>query len=403
MPRIRARLLVPGRGEPIRDAIVSIVDGKIDQVGPYDGGDHALAVPVLMPGLWDVHVHLVGIRSPAEQADLLTLPTATAAGRAVKDLERMLRAGFTGVRDLGGHGVRLAGLVDEGTVNGPAVHGSGAVIGPTGGHADPTRFPHRWVRERDEILRLADGVDDCTRAVREQLRRGAKVIMVSASGGVTSAHDDPGAFQYSERELRAIVQEAARADRVVAANCHGKTAIMAALAAGCRTIERGSHLDAEAAEAMLANDAVFVPTRTVIEGILEAGLASTQSTKAKTLAGRHLTALRTAHGAGVRIATGSGLGLSTEGGPLSFGANASELVRLVHAGLSPLAAIEAATANGPATLGPQGPRSGQVRPGFDADLIALDSDPTADISVLAVPDRITHVWRRGEMVKTPPG
>ncbi len=210
--------------------------------------------------------------------------------------------------------------------------------------------------------------------------------------------DDPIHQQFSDEELAAIVAEAARADRVVAAHCHGKPGIMAALRAGVRTIEHGTWLDEEAADLMRRSGAVLVPTRFVVETLqqMTESLPPYVRTKAIAIADRHLEAMRIAVAAGVTLAMGTDVFL-----PGGYGRNSDEIRLLVEAGMSPLQAVEAATANGPSTLGPQAPRSGVLEAGFDADVIALDADPLSDVGVWGDPDRVTHVWKSGVTVKSP--
>ncbi|MGW7002906.1 metal-dependent hydrolase family protein [Streptomyces sp. NPDC054933] len=412
MTYLSADLLIPGSGDPVTDAVVVMAEGTIRYAGPRSdapapaSSDDVLHVPVVMPGMWDCHTHLVGTRAGFGLDTVLLTPPAVAAARSVGDLAAALRAGITSVRELGGHGPELAQAVTEGSVTGPDVYAAGAAISPTGGHGDAHRVPYPWVRDcaaHGGILQTADGVDECLRAVRLQLRRGARVIKVCASGGVISDLDHPLHRQFSPAELRAVVEEAQRADRIVAAHCHGRDGIMAALAAGCGTIEHGSCLDEEAASLMREQDAVLVPTRTIFEGILaERHLLNEESyAKAAAMADRHLEAIAIAHRAGVRIAAGTDLGTSRPGTPLSWGRNGMEAGHLVAAGLTPLEAIEACTANGPLTLGPQAPKSGQLAAGYQADVLALSADPLSDITVLGDPRRITHVWKHGELVKHP--
>src|SRR5690606_22494511 len=157
--------------------------------------------------------------------------------------------------------------IEEGTVVGPSVYGAGAVLSTTGGHGDLHSYPVPWVVDYGHAggdLRLADGPAECARAVREQLRRNAKVIKICASGGVLSEVDHPIHQQFTAAELRAIVEVAGLAERAVAAHCHGKPGMMAALEAGVRTIEHGTYLDEEVAVAMRETGAILVPTRTII-------------------------------------------------------------------------------------------------------------------------------------------
>jgi imidazolonepropionase-like amidohydrolase len=250
-------------------------------------------------------------------------------------------------------------------------------------------------------MRLADGPDECAKAVREQLRRNAKVIKVCASGGVLSELDDPIHQQFTAAELRAIVEVAGLADRAVAAHCHGKPGIMAALRAGVRTIEHGTYLDDECCDAMRESGAILVPTRTIIEEMLASKdlVPGYAMAKLEVIADTHAQAVTRAYEHGVTIASGTDIAMTGPGLPNAWGQNGSEPGYLVKLGLSPLEAIQAATATGPLTLGPQAPRSGRLAAGYDADVITLDADPLADIDVLADPAQVSAVWTRGRPVK----
>jgi imidazolonepropionase-like amidohydrolase len=405
--RIEADLLIPGRGPALRDGVVLLDGATIAYAGPAadaptDGSGEPVRVMVAMPGLWDCHGHFLGLRS-LDLSHWVTDPLPLRAARCAHDLRAALDAGVTSVRETGGLGVYLSLAVAEGLLEGPAIYGAGAILGTTGGHADVHRLPRSWLTEFGHSggdLRQCDGVDDCVRAVREQLRRDAKLIKVCASGGVFSEIDDPVHQQFTVAELRAIVDVAAMAERVVAAHCHGKPGIQAALEAGVRTIEHGTYLDDEMCDAMRDADAVLVPTRTIIAETLDSDrLMPYARAKMAAIADRHAAAVALAHERGVTIAAGTDIAFSGSDLPGSWGRNGRELPLLVEAGLTPLEAIEAATANGPLTLGPQAPRSGVLAQGFDADLIALDEDPLADIGILADPDHVIGVWRGGRRVK----
>lgn len=392
----------------MRDGVVVIDGSRIAYAGPRSGasrweGEVTARVPVVMPGLWDCHAHFLGLRQ-LDLEQVIREPTAVAAARATKDAEAALQAGFTSVRELGGLGVYLAQAIAEGTVNGPSIYAAGSVLSQTGGHGDIHRMPLATVSEYSETggaVQLCDGVPECLKAVRLQLRRGARVIKVCASGGVLSEVDHPVHQQFSDDELRAMVDEAGRADRVVAAHCHGKPGIMAALRAGCRTIEHGSYLDDESAAAMREAKAILVPTRSIVARILRGRdrVAPYAAAKLVALADRHADAMRIAREAGVTVACGTDFATSGGDSLAPWGANGEELGHLVAAGFTPLQAIEAATATAPLTLGPQAPRSGLLAPDCDADVIALDADPLADISVVADPAHVTHVWKAGRLMK----
>jgi imidazolonepropionase-like amidohydrolase len=408
MHRIEAELLIPGHGQPVRDGVVVLDGARIGYAGPAGtapstaGASVSRAVAV-MPGMWDCHGHFLGTRT-FDLGQLPLEPLALRGARSARDLRAALDAGITSVREVGGLGVELVRAVAEGVLDGPVIYGAGAILSTTGGHGDLHAYPLSWISSwtaEAGTMRLADGPDECARAVREQLRRNAKVIKVCASGGVLSEVDDPIHQQFTLAELRAIVEVAGLADRVVAAHCHGKPGIMAALRAGVRTIEHGTYLDDEGCDAMRESGAILVPTRTIVEDMLafRDAVPPYAMVKLDTIADIHAQAVTRAYEHGVTIATGTDIGLTGPDLPNSWGQNGSEPGYLVKLGMTPLEAIEAATATGPLTLGPQAPRSGQLAEGYDADVITLDADPLADIGVLADPDRITGVWTGGRRVK----
>jgi imidazolonepropionase-like amidohydrolase len=410
MERVEAGLLVPGRGEPVRDGVVVWDGPAITYAGPAAGAPPAGQTPstraaAVLPGLWDCHGHLLGIRT-LDLGRLPLEPVALRAARCPAGLRAALDAGVTSVREVGGLGVHLARAVAEGTVEGPAIYGAGAVLSVTGGHGDLHSLPLPWMAEFagwGGELRLCDGVDGCMKAVREQLRRNARLIKVCASGGVLSELDDPVHQQFTAAELRAVVEVAGLAERVVAAHCHGKPGIMAALQAGVHTIEHGTYLDEEACAAMRETGAILVPTRTIIQETQDsATVPPFAQRKLAAIADRHAKAIALAHERGVTIAMGTDISISGAELANSWGRNGRELPLLVQAGLTPLEAIQAATANGPLTLGPQAPRSGRLAEGYDADLITLDGDPLADITILANPAHIAGVWKAGRRAKGPP-
>jgi imidazolonepropionase-like amidohydrolase len=403
--RIHAATLIPGRGDPIDNGVVVMADGRILYAGtaagaPEPDGAQVVEATTVLPGLWDCHAHFIGSQS-LDPLKWALEPAAAAGARAAEDARAALRAGITSVREVGGLGVHLARAVDDGTVPGPTIYGAGAMLSMTGGHGDLHELPvpvMRTLQDTTPYIRVCDGEVDCRRAVREMLREGARVIKVHASGGMLSVTDDPHHQQFTDAELAAIVDEAARAGRVVAAHCHGKAGIMAALRTGVRTIEHGTWLDEEAADAMVAADAILVPTCFVgtllRQSGLEGGVPAYTMRKIAAAGDQHDRAVEIAHAMGVRIAAGTDIFASGV-----WGRNGEELGLLCGRGLSPLEAIEAATATAPATLGAQAPRSGQLAAGYDADVITVDADVLDDLDALADPARITGVWRAGIQVR----
>jgi imidazolonepropionase-like amidohydrolase len=409
MERIEAELLIPGSGEPVTDGVV-VIDGPVisyagpGRQAPDTPGATVHRTEAVLPGMWDCHGHFLGVRS-LDLGQLPLEPIPLRAARCARDLRSALDAGITSVREVGGLGVYLARAVTEGVLDGPAIYAAGSILSTTGGHADLHSYPLSWVNDFGHHygeLRLADGPDECMRAVREQLRRNARLIKVCASGGVLSEIDDPIHQQFTGAELRIIVEVAGLADRVVAAHCHGKPGIMAAIEAGARTIEHGSYLDEEACDAMRETGTILVPTRTIVEDIL-ANLEKVPdyaAAKLTALAATHADATSLAIERGVTIAMGTDIGVTGPDRPNAWGSNGAEVVHMVKLGMTPLQAIEAATATAPLTLGPQAPRSGRLEAAYDADVITVGADPLADISVLARPEHITAVWTAGRRVKS---
>jgi imidazolonepropionase-like amidohydrolase len=408
MERIEAELLIPGSGEPVSDGVVVLDGPVVSYAGPSHGAPETPGAAVhrtqtVMPGMWDCHGHFLGQRS-LDLGQLPVEPVQLRAARSARDLRAALDAGITSVREVGGLGVYLARAVNEGVLDGPAIYAAGAILSTTGGHADLHSFPLAWINDFGQHcgeLRLADGPDECMRAVREQLRRNARLIKVCASGGVLSEIDNPIHQQFTAAELRAIVEVAGLAERIVAAHCHGKPGIMAAIEAGVRTIEHGTYLDDEACAAMRETGTILVPTRTIIEDILAnlGAVPDYAAVKLTALAQTHADAMTLAIESGVTIAMGTDIGVTGPDRPNSWGGNGAEVGYLVRLGMTPLQAIEAATATAPQTLGPQAPRSGRLEAGYDADVITVGADPLADIGALGRPEHITAVWTRGRRVK----
>lgn len=400
--RIEAKRLVPGSGEPIDNGVVVFDGPTITYAGPAAGAPETpdaevVTTDTVMPGMWECHGHFIGIYTANIDETFMTRPQL-ASMRVTSDARRVLDAGFTSVREMGGLGTFLGRAVDEGAVTGPNIYASGSMLSMTAGHGDAhsldlgvARMMHTHVWGEDNIV---DGPDECRAGVRRMLRLGAKVIKVHASGGVMSELDDPHLPQFSKEELEAIVDEATRMERIVGAHCHGKRGIMAALEAGIKTIEHGTFLDEEAADAMVETGAILVPTRFIIDLLVregaQRGVPDYAMKKMEMTAASHGDAISLAIEKGVKIALGTDIWTTGV-----WGQNARELELLVECGMTPLQAIEAATANGPATLGPQAPNAGLLEAEMDADVICVSGDPTTDISVLTDPTNVTHVFKGG--------
>jgi imidazolonepropionase-like amidohydrolase len=404
--RIEATRLIPGRGDVIENGVVVMDEGVISFAGtaadaPETPDADVVTTDTVMPGMWECHGHFIGIYT-ANIDEAFTTRPQLAAMRVTADARRVLDAGFTSVREMGGLGSFLSRSIEEGVVVGPNVYASGGMLSMTAGHGDShsldldtARLLHTHVWGEDNIV---DGPDQCRAGVRRMLRLGAKVIKIHASGGVLSELDDPHLPQFSKEELEAIVDEATRMERLVGAHCHGKRGIMAALEAGVRTIEHGTFMDEEAAEAMVETGAILVPTRFIVDLLIregeKRGMPEYAKKKIEMTAESHADGVALAIEKGVRIALGTDIWATGV-----WGRNAEELPLMVACGMTPLQAIEMATANGPATLGPQAPNTGQLKEGMDADVICVSGDPLADIAVLADPANVTHVFKGGVKYK----
>ena len=406
--RIDADIVIIGDGSHVRNGSVVLENNKITYVGEQEHAptaDKNLFSPVVMPGLWESHAHYTGI-TKANISSISETPQPVLIARATWDVRETIASGITSVREVGGFGVYLKTAVEEGFLPGPRIYGAGSVISQTGGHGDFHTMPLDIVNllnDRSMSLgELADGVGECYRAVRKQLRKGAEIIKYCASGGVMSIVDHPIHQQFSPEEHRAIVEEARRAELGVAAHCHGAPGIRAALEAGVTTIDHGTFLDEDLAELMVEKQAILVPTLYVVRRLIqfskELELPDYALVKAKAIVERHIEAVRIAIKTGVTIAMGTDIFASGPNGIFQWGQNAYELVYLVEAGMSNSDAIVAATRNGPLTLGPHAPQSGVLKTGYDADLLLLRKNPLDDISVLTDSFNIKSVIRNGKIV-----
>jgi len=398
------RMLDVRGGSIVRDAVV-VVDGElIVAAGPAD----AVRVPAgaevvelgdrtLVPGLIDAHTHLTA--GTAGQAlgpwELMSMGPIDTALQAAANARATLEAGFTTVREAGANDfidVSLQRAVERGILAGPRIVPSGHQISPTGGHGDNVGFPAGEFELTPE-QGIADGPAGLLRAVRYQIRQGARVIKLTATAGVLGLEATADAPQFTQEELDTIVEEAHRHRVKVAAHAHGLEGIKAALRAGVDSIEHGSILDDEAIERMKAQGTFLVPTAWIntaggVGGIDEMPTAIRE--KGAFITARARESLEKAIRAGVRIAFG------TDSGTFPHGLNAHELAVLVERGMTPLAAIRSATVDCAELLGVDD--RGALEPGLLADVIAVPGDPLADVAVF---ERVDFVMRGGEIVRRP--
>ncbi|MFB6125473.1 MAG: amidohydrolase family protein [Halanaeroarchaeum sp.] len=384
--------LIDGTGnDAIADARLVVDDeGRVADVGPAESvaapdGAEQVSYPekTAVPGLIDAHLHLQGSRS-MDPMSWVTDGDALSAARATADLHDLVAAGFTSVRDVGSTtalGLRQA--VDEGDVPGPRIFTSGQSLSQTGGHGDVHSLPYDWVASGEAaISTLADGPDECRREVRKRLRDGADLIKIMTTGGVLSERDDPAQTQFTEAEVRAIVEEAHRAGIPVASHAQGTAGVKLALENGVDTIEHGFYLDDETLGLFAETGAIFVPTLAIMHRIVDEGadygVPEHSLRKARAAAEAHFESTRRAYEAGVPIATGTDfLGADL----VPHGENAIEAELLVaEIGMSEREAVAAAT--GVAGRALPTDEVGTLEPGRLADLAVLEANPHEDVTAL---------------------
>jgi imidazolonepropionase-like amidohydrolase len=318
-----------------------------------------------------------------------TLFPSLVTARAARLLNETLLRGFTTIRDMGGADAGLRRAVEDGLFVGPRMFVSGRPLSQTGGHGDMRNpadaCPACALRAEANMMVVADGIDGVRRAAREEIRRGVDQIKIMASGGVSSPADPVDYDQYALDEIAAVVDEATRAGKYVAAHAYTPTAITRAVGSGVRTIEHGNFLDEAAAVLMAARGAILVPTlvvyRRVVQHAAEVGISAFHLEKAREVLATGARSLEIAQRAGVRMALGTDLFRA----PKQY--QAEEL--LIRAEALPAAEVlRQATIHGAEVVRMQG-RLGRVAEGYLADLLVVDGDPLADLRVLQ--DQGAHI------------
>lgn len=400
------RLILGTTAPPIRGAAVVVRGDTIVAAGPAA----SIAIPsgarvidlgnrTLMPGLMDMHDHITGEPGDGGDSAVLKETAGHAAIYGVLNAKKTLEAGFTTIRNVGALGyadVALRDAINKGLVPGPRMYIATRGLGITGGHADI----NGWSPEihLPGVAQIVDGVDEVRRAVREQIKAGADHIKVTASGGILSVGDSPDAQQYSFEEMKAIVDEAGRLGRKVAAHAHSGRAIAEAARAGVASIEHGSLIDDAGIAAMKEHGTVMVPTVFALDYIIrtggEAGIPEYAREKARNIQKLQRANLKRAFEAGVKFAYG------TDAGVFPHGLNAGDFPILVRElGIPPLEAIRQATSASAELIGIED-KVGTVAAGKWADLVAVDGNPLDDIERML---NVTFVMKAGVVYKSPAG
>jgi imidazolonepropionase-like amidohydrolase len=387
---LRAARVIDGTGaDAIRNGVVVVTDDKITAVGPsasvripqgarvIDLGD-----ATLMPGFIDAHTHIVGrtLGDPDQGTALVRDYGSFGAILATVNAQRTLMAGFTTIRNVGAPNfddMAIRKAINDGWIVGPRMMTAGHSIGITGGHCDENGFKP-GLADGDYKIGIADGAAQVRAAVRYQVKYGADVIKTCATGGVLSEGDAVGATQYTYEELKAMVDEAHKLERKVAAHAHGTEGIKIATRAGVSSIEHGSFLDEEGARLMVQNRTVLVPTLMAgetVERLAKNGvLKGLRAEKALAAAAAMRNAIK------IAIANRVTIALGTDAGVIPHGTNAHEFVLMVQwGGMRPMDSIVAGTMNAARLLGLDN-TIGSLAIGKTADIVAVAGDTLADIT-----------------------
>src|SRR6184192_3344046 len=394
-----AKLLEVKTGKTLADQAIVIEGDKIVSVGPMaqvrrSASDHLIDLPnaTVLPGLTDAHTHLTGDpRNIGYQSLGISIPRATLTG--ARNARLTLQAGFTTVRNVAASGysdVALRDAINAGDIPGPRMLVSGPPLSITGGHCDNNLLPYEYHATSDGA---ADGVEQVQHKTREIIKYGADLIKVCATGGVLSKGDDPNASQYTLEEMKAIVADAHRLGRKVAAHAHGAQGVIWASEAGVDSIEHGHLMNDAAIATLKKNGTYLVPTLFLTEYMQQnmehSEVPEFSKQKMRMVAAAAQQNVKKAFDAGVKVAFG------TDAAVYPHGWNAGEFHVYVKLGMTPLAAIQTATINAADLLGWKD-RVGTLEPGKWADIVAVDGDPTKDVTIL---EHVKFVMKGGVVYK----
>ena len=386
-------------GQLLANQAIVIEGDKIAKIAPSSevksaAGDATIELPdaTLLPGLIDMHTHLTFDLNSLGYSGL-GISTAREALHGARNARRTLEAGFTTVRNLGAFDysdIALRDAINDGDVIGPRIVASGPALGITGGHCDENLLPPAFHFQGGGV---ADGIEAVQHKVREVIKYGADVIKICATGGVLSKGDDPNASQYTLEEMKAIVADAHRLGRKVAAHAHGAEGVRWASEAGVDSIEHGHLMDDAAIATLKKNGTYLVPTLFLGEymekNIDRSDVPEFSKQKMRDVAAAMQKNVKKAFDAGVKVAFG------TDAAVYPHGLNAGEFHVYVKLGMTPLAAIQTATINASDLLGSKF-NVGTLEPGKFADIVAVDGDPTKDVTIL---EHVKFVMKGGSVYK----
>ena len=378
-----------------KDRIVEIKNGHVTST---DSGDTTIDLTnaTVMPGFIDLHVHIESEYNPQKYLNAFTLNDADLAFNSLEYAKITLMSGFTTVRDLGGSGVNISlrNAIEKGKVVGPRIFTAGKGIGTTGGHADPTNGRKKSMQgdpgPREGVI---NSVDDAKKAVRQRYKDGSDLVKITATGGVLSVAKNGLNPQFTEEEIRAIVETAKDYEMYVAAHAHGIEGMQRAIRAGVRTIDHGTLMDKKTAQLMKKYGTYYVPTISAGEFVYEKAqkpgyFPEIIRPKALEIGPVIKKTVAMAYKEGVKIAFGTDTGVSPHGD------NAHEFEFMVEAGMAPIDALISANSVAAEALGIND--IGQIKEGMKADIISVPGDPIKDISLVM---KVDFVMKDGVVYK----
>ena len=402
---IHAGKFIDGKNDIPIEKVTIILDGRIVQTVNRGylipgGNDKLIDLKdyTILPGLMDMHTHLSGQSSPKRYMEKFYMDLDEYAYRSIPYAEKTLMAGFTTVREVGGiisNSIRDA--INEGHIIGPRIFSAGKSIATTGGHADPSSGLNiRFMGDPGPKDGVINGISDARKAVRQRYKNGADLIKITATGGVLSVAKNSKNPQFTEDEIRAIVETADDYDMHVAAHAHGAEGMKRAIRAGVRSIEHGTLMNAEVMTLMKQYGTYYIPT--ISAGMFVAEKAKEDGyyppiivPKALEIGPRILNTFTIAHKFGIKIAFGTDSGVSYHGD------NAKEFVYMVEGGMLPMDAIKTATMVSAELLGIQD-ELGSIETNKIADIIGVDGNPINDMGLM---QKVVFVMKAGKIYKSP--
>lgn len=403
---IHAGRLIDGRSpEPVTEVTVIVADGRIRSIAkgyqtPKDS-DRVINLKAftVMPGLMDMHTHLMSQHSKESYSEKFFLEESDYALRSTMYARATLMAGFTTVRDLGDNGINSVSLrkaINEGWVVGPRIYTAGKSLATTGGHADPTNgLKGDYKRDAGPVEGVVNGADDCRKAVRQRYKDGADLIKLTATGGVLSLAASGQNPQFAMDELKAIVETAKDYNMAVAVHAHGTEGMKRAVLAGVDSIEHGTYMTDEVMQLMKDRGTFWVPTNMAGEWVAKMSeqpgyFPEIVRPKAAAIGPAIRETFRKANVAGVKIAFGTDSGVS------KHGENAHEFELMVEGGMTPMKAIQSATLVASQLLRVDD-KLGTLEPNMIADVIAVEGNPLEDISMMK---KVVFVMKDGQVYRS---